>query len=77
MIKANNTTLANNSCTIFYSCNTVISDKVSDLFASHKKKKIVATTMGVLTKSESDLIVESWALATPDMEKHGAAIFIK
>ena len=42
----------------------------------HRSKK-VAITMGVLTKSESDLIVESWALATPDMEKHGAAIFIK
>ena len=34
--------------------------------------------MGVLSKSETDLIVESWALVTPDtMEEHGAAIFIK
>ena len=33
--------------------------------------------MGVLSKSESDLIVETWALVTPEMEKHGTAIFIK
>ena len=33
--------------------------------------------MGVLTKSESDLIVASWALASSDKEKHGTAIFIK
>ena len=50
---------------------------IKSLIFQHRIRKKVAITMGVLTKSESDLIVESWALATPDMEKHGAAIFIK
>ena len=59
------------------SAHAIPSFMIKSLIFQHRTRKKFATTMGVLTKSESDLIVESWALATPDMEKHGTAIFIK
>ena len=33
--------------------------------------------MAVLSKSESDLIYKSWALAANDKEKHGGAFMIR
>ena len=33
--------------------------------------------MAVLSKAETDLVANSWALAVPDIGKHGLAFFLK
>ena len=33
--------------------------------------------MAVLSKTETDLVANSWALAVPDISKHGLAFFLK
>ena len=35
-----------------------------------------AKNMSVLSQTDRTLIVESWAIVEPDLEKHGAAFFM-